>query len=248
MLSAAAQHADLCLTAPDRMKGSILTKVSEKLVKLGFVREVRAKSGVPVWRQDNTGQSYALTLTAAGLKAIAVVDGSEEAIATREVQQSQPNPDATNASGPNIVDEHAKTLTPRAGSKLTRVIELLQRSDGATIPTLTEATGWLPHPVRAALTGLRKRGHAVVRERVDTRDSVYRIASRSTDGEGRFAVQTEASEGHDRELKPKAKRAAGSPWPLSQSRPIKRRSGRQRRRRRFRCRSMPPFCRSLPTL
>jgi hypothetical protein len=208
MLSAAAQRADLCLTAPDKMKGAILAKVSEKLVKLGLVREVRAKSGAPVWRRDNAGQSYALKLTAAGLKAIAVDDGSEEAIATREAQQPQPSPDATNASGPDIIGEHAKMLTPRAGSKLARVIGLLRRSDGATIPNLIEATGWLPHTTRAALTGLRKRGYAVVRERVDTKDSVYRIAGPSTDGEGRFVLQTEASESDDRELRPKGKHAA----------------------------------------
>ena len=87
MLSAAAQREDLCLTAPDKMKGAILTKVSEKLVKLGLVREVRAKAGMPVWRRDDAGQSYALKLTAAGLKAIAVDDGSEEAIAPREARQ-----------------------------------------------------------------------------------------------------------------------------------------------------------------
>jgi hypothetical protein len=34
---------------------------------------------------------------------------------------------------------------------------LLQRSDGATVPNLTEATGWLPDTTWAALTGLRKR-------------------------------------------------------------------------------------------
>jgi hypothetical protein len=208
MLSAAARRTDLCLTAPDKMKGAILTKVSEKVVKFGLVREVRAKAGAPVWRRDNAGQNYALKLTAAGLKAIAVDDGLDDAIAPREAPQPQSDPDATKASGHDIVDEHAKTLTPRAGSKLARVIDLLQRSDGATIPNLTEATGWLPHTVRAALTGLRKRGYAVVCERGDTRDSVYRIASPSTDGKGRFVVQTEASASHDRELKHKAKRAA----------------------------------------
>jgi hypothetical protein len=53
-----------------------------------------------------------LKLTAGGLKAIAVDDGSEKAIATREAQQPQPSPDATNASGPDIVGEHAKMLHP----------------------------------------------------------------------------------------------------------------------------------------
>jgi hypothetical protein len=47
MLSAAAQRENLCLTAPAKMKGAVLSKVSEKLVKLGLVREVRAKAGCP---------------------------------------------------------------------------------------------------------------------------------------------------------------------------------------------------------
>ena len=55
---------------------------------------------------------------------------------------------------------------PRDGSKLALVIEHLQRADGATIVDLTQATGWLPHTTRAALTGLRKRGYAVIRERI----------------------------------------------------------------------------------
>ena len=54
-LSAAAQREDLCLTAPDKMKGAALTKVSERLIKLGLVRKVRAKAGTPVWRQGDAG-------------------------------------------------------------------------------------------------------------------------------------------------------------------------------------------------
>jgi hypothetical protein len=192
MLSGARQRKDLCLSAPDKMKGAILTKLSEKLVKLGLVREVRAKAGMPVWRRDDAGQNYALKLTAAALKVIAVDEGSEEAIVTSKATQSQPNPDATDAQGPDIIGEHTKT--PRAGSKLARVIDLLQQSEGATILHLMEATGWLPHTTRAALTGLRKRGYAVVRGRVDGGGSIYRIAGSATDG--------------DRELKPKASQAA----------------------------------------
>jgi hypothetical protein len=47
MLSAAAQRDDLCLATPDKMKGAVLSKVSEKLLKLGLVREVRVKAGMP---------------------------------------------------------------------------------------------------------------------------------------------------------------------------------------------------------
>jgi hypothetical protein len=208
MLSAAAQRKDLCLTAPHKMKGAILTKVSEKLVKLGLVREVRAKAGMPVWRRDNVGQNYAVKLTAKGLKALVVGDGSDDATSPSEAPQPQPKPRANKASGPDLAGEHAKTLTPRAGSKLARVIGLLQRPEGATIRSLMEATGWLPHTTRAALTGLRKRGYAVARERIEGEGTVYRVAATAAVGEDRLVIRTEASEDHDCELEPKASHAA----------------------------------------
>ena len=45
------------------------------------------------------------------------------------------------------------------------VVELLRRDRGATIDELIDATGWLPHTTRAALTGLRKRGFALAIDR-----------------------------------------------------------------------------------
>ena len=209
VLSAAAQREDICLTAPHKMKGAVLSNISEKLAKLGLVREVRAKAGMPVWRRDDAGRSYALKLTPTGLKAIAVDDGSEEAIVLREAPQQKPasHPHATKARRPDIA-ERAKTLTPRGGSKLARVIDLLQRPEGATIPNLTEATGWLPHTTRAALTGLRKRGYAVGRERIAGGDSIYRVAGRATHFEGRSLIESGAREGRDRDLEPKANQAA----------------------------------------
>jgi hypothetical protein len=88
------------------------------------------------------------------------------------------------------------------------VIDLLRRHGGATIPTLIEATGWLPHTTRAAFTGLRKRGYAIARERIDGGDSVYRIGNPAADGGDRSVVRAEASGGHDRERKPKANHPA----------------------------------------
>jgi hypothetical protein len=93
MLSAAAQREDHCLTAPDKLKGAIVAKVGQKLLKLGLVREVRTKAGMPVWRRDDAG-SFALKLTAAGLKAIAVDEGSDES-APQKAPQSHTNPHAS---------------------------------------------------------------------------------------------------------------------------------------------------------
>ena len=171
MMSAAAQRKDRCLSALATIKGAALSKVSAKLAKLGLAREIEAKLGAPIWRRDDSGQGYALKLTAAGLKAIAVDQGSQDAIEPGEA----PQPQAKNRASP---DEggHPARVTPRDGSKLALVIEVLRRADGATIIDLTQATGWLPHTTRAALTGLRQRGYAVIRKRIGAGDSVYRIS------------------------------------------------------------------------
>jgi Protein of unknown function (DUF3489) len=207
MMSAAAQRDDRCLAAPETMKGFVASKASAKLLKLRLVREIRAKAAMPVWRRDDAGQAYALKLTAGGLNAIAVEEAPEQAIEPIEASQPRPLSEATIVSDPDNGGEQAKTLAPRAGSKLARVIDLLQRLGGATIPNLTEATGWLPHTTRAALTGLRKRGYAVVRARVGGGDSVYRIAGAAADGD-RFVVQPDVPDGYDRELEPKPGQAA----------------------------------------
>ena len=65
---------------------------------------------------------------------------------------------------------------PRSGSKIERVVELLRRADGATLAELVEATGWLPHTTRAALTGLRKKGDIIERYKRDDA-TCYRITS-----------------------------------------------------------------------
>ena len=87
MLSAAAQRKDRCLSKPATIKGAALVKVSAKLAKLGLAREIEAKAGAPTWRHDDAGQGYALKLTAAGLKAIAVDEGSQDAIEPGEEPQ-----------------------------------------------------------------------------------------------------------------------------------------------------------------
>ena len=166
MMSAAAQREDRCLAAPETMKGAVVNKAGAKLVKLGFAREIRAKPGVPLWRRDETGRSFALKLTAAGLKAIAVDEEPQDVIKPGEASP-QLLPEAKNGVRQDDVGRHAPTAAPRDGSKLALLIDLLRRADGATIVDLTQTTGWLAHTTRAAITGLRKRGYAVTRERSD---------------------------------------------------------------------------------
>ena len=136
------------------------------------------------------GASYALKLTAAGAKAIAVDDAAEpedageasDALAKHDQAAILSKLDAKDARPAEAMEPGpAGPSAPRGGSKLARVIALLERDHGATIVELIAATGWLAHTTRAALTGLRKRGYAVVIDRSDDkRGSFYRIPAGET--------------------------------------------------------------------
>ena len=137
MISAAAQRKARCLSAPATIKGAALSKVSAKLAKLGFASEIRAKPGAPIWRRDDAGQDYALKLTAAGLKAIAIDEGSQDAIEHSEA----PQPQTKTGASPDEGGHPARVTAPQDGSKLAQVIELLRRADGATIVDLNLSYG-----------------------------------------------------------------------------------------------------------
>lgn len=63
---------------------------------------------------------------------------------------------------------------PRTTTKSELVLSLLRRGEGATLAELIEATGWLPHTTRAALTGVRKKGHAIEKSKRGE-ETCYRI-------------------------------------------------------------------------
>ena len=64
---------------------------------------------------------------------------------------------------------------PAKPTKTSTILRHLRRANGASIAQLQKATGWKPHSVRAALTGLRKKGHDVQRENDPKGVTVYRI-------------------------------------------------------------------------
>jgi hypothetical protein len=65
----------------------------------------------------------------------------------------------------------------RTGTKQALVLALLQRQEGASLAELVEATGWLAHTTRAALTRLRQSGHELLKEKRDTGETAYRVAA-----------------------------------------------------------------------
>jgi len=52
-------------------------------------------------------------------------------------------------------------------TKRDQLAGLLVRDEGATLDQMIDATGWLPHTTRAALTGLRKAGYAIDSDKLD---------------------------------------------------------------------------------
>ena len=136
---------------------------------------------------------------------MAVDDGPQDAIEPGEA--SPQLPEAKNGVSLDDAGRRAPTAAPRDSSKLALMIDLLRRANGATIVDLTQATGWLAHTARAAITGLRKRGYAVAREWSEAGKSVYRISGAPAGSGDRVPVQTEAVD-RRRDPKPKTKRAA----------------------------------------
>ena len=65
---------------------------------------------------------------------------------------------------------------PTKPTKIETILKLLQRANGASLAQLQKATGWKPHSVRAALTGLRKTAHNIERDKNTKGVTRYRIA------------------------------------------------------------------------
>ncbi|KQT31030.1 hypothetical protein ASG29_16135 [Sphingomonas sp. Leaf412] len=120
------------------------------LMKLGMAEERETTDNSAVSRRDGDLR-YGAYVTAAGLAAINV---------TVEGEGGEP---ALPAAAPQ-----------KPATKTDTVLSLLRRGEGATLADLIAATGWLPHTTRAALTGLRKKGHVLVKSKRDDA-TCYRI-------------------------------------------------------------------------
>jgi Protein of unknown function (DUF3489) len=171
-LSSAAARDDGIAVAPIKMNKAVASKVAASLVARKLMREVRSKHDMAVWRKDEDDRSISLKITRAGRDAI----GVEEEVAENSPPASKVDSglNRSAAKGPSGV---ATTVAPRAGTKQAHVIQMLSAKTGASLEALVDATGWLPHTTRAALTGLRKRGFLIQRSRDGSDTSIYRIVT-----------------------------------------------------------------------
>lgn len=184
VLSAAAAHEEGAASVPPRMTKAAAAKVGSSLVARKLMREIRAKAGMPVWREDEQGRSLALVILRAGRDAIGVdemdTQGEEQQVSAGSKTASRTK---AGQAKPARKQQAASALMPdcsmpREGSKQALLITMLQKKEGASITALMEATGWLPHTTRAALTGLRKRGFAIEHAKEEG-GTVYRIVAQT---------------------------------------------------------------------
>src|SRR3954462_7020198 len=93
MLRTAATRNDLLLTPPANARTAAVKSLAGKLLDAGWVKEVKARSGAPVWRKDMaSGAGYALKLTAKALKAAAAAieeaDGEGASVAVSDAAEA----------------------------------------------------------------------------------------------------------------------------------------------------------------
>ena len=183
ILSSASQRDDGLAIIPAGLRAAPLKAAVAKLTELGFLKQVRVKRDQPLWTTDDDGKRIGLKITKAGAAAIGV-EGDGEG-------QEEP---AANPKRRNVAERQVESNAgePRSGSKRAQIVALMQRLRGATLDDMVEATGWLPHTARAALTGLRHTGHAIAKSKNAEGRTVYRIDAAA----GRGTSSRRADEAH----------------------------------------------------
>jgi hypothetical protein len=164
ILSAASQRTDrLALPLPRSLKGGAAHKVINALIDKGLLKEIKANRelGDPVWRKNDEGQGLTLIITEAGSAAIGI-----------EVEPKNTKPQKLETKPASA---ERKT---REGTKQALVIEMLRRSEGATIAEIVEATSWASHTTRGFFAGALKKklGLSLDSEKDETRGRVYKLA------------------------------------------------------------------------
>jgi hypothetical protein len=147
LLSSASRRDDgNLLPLPESLGEGATAKALTALRKRNLIEEREVCDESAAHRIDGDLR-YGLFLTAAGGSAIGIEPSDA------------PAPD----QGTGTPLAAAALSMSKPPTKSATVLALLGRTDGATLSELIEATGWLPHTTRAALTGFRKKGHEIAR-------------------------------------------------------------------------------------
>lgn len=89
----------------------------------------------------------------------------------------EPKPAGAQKAATVTADGDQATTPSKPTSRASLALQLLEQPEGATIAQLFAATGWLPHTTRAALTGLKKKGHELTSSKAAGEERVYRVVA-----------------------------------------------------------------------
>ena len=147
LLRTAARRADGRVTPPDTPRGGARVKVLTSLLQRGWI--------------DPADDGH--VMTDAGYAAI----GQKRPMLPDDVQPMDVTDDLQLLEG----------IPVRPGTKLAALVMALRHPQGATCLQLMLATGWQPHTVRGAISGMlrKKLGLNVVLAHNDSGERVYRV-------------------------------------------------------------------------
>jgi hypothetical protein len=161
VLEPACAREDLCVFPIEaKLKGGAVGNVCKSLLKRGLLREVPASDAMAVWRHDQESGALTLQATEAGRQALAG------------------EPVTTPAQAPAGAAAFSAPVAQAKESRQDMLVRLLRQPDGATIADMVEATGWQPHSIRGALSGVigKKLGLKVTSEKLPDGGRIYRIS------------------------------------------------------------------------
>ncbi len=173
---AATRPSNLAMPLPDGLHGAAARMAVNRMISNGWLEEVDAdlRRREPLWRETGDGHGTTLIATEAGLEAIGIEPLAATAVASARKARPQ-----TRAGAPatTTTTDAPRPVAIRAGTKQAQIIALMQRPEGASIAEIVEATGWLAHTARSAISGALKKklGLRITSVKEQGRGAVYRI-------------------------------------------------------------------------
>ena len=181
ILSAAAGRDDGSIhPLPKTLKGGAVTKVTGALLRKGLIAEAPRRNGAAIGETNFAiSREGALAINVEPAECPHLGDpGAQAGDGGREAEPAADIPPKAKkaATGRDTAKGPVKL---RAGTKQALVVEMLRRSEGATVDQIMEATGWQRHTVRGAFAGALKKklGLAVTSEKVEGAARVYRVVA-----------------------------------------------------------------------
>lgn len=170
VLKAAASRADGNIEPlPPNVRGGARAKVIDGLLARGLVAESDGRHLLTDAGYAAVGKCRPVPKGIQNMDALA----KHEATNSRQISKGTQNVGASDA----LQKLEATPPAIRPGTKILTLVELLQEPGGASIVTLLQATGWLPHTIRGAISAIvkKKLGFRVISEKGLSGERIYKI-------------------------------------------------------------------------